>query len=166
MKSVRRQPPATPVRSDLTPMIDVTFLILIFFMLTIRFRTLEGTLDSRMPKDVGMAGTAADPIVRARVTIEVLAEGTRLAADDVGAWDGRGPYRFGPDRRLSYSCGPRRSEDFGVVREYLRSLRESDPELQLVVDARSDTIYADAVAVIDMARALGFDAITLAAARP
>lgn len=36
---------------DLTPMIDVTFLILVFFLCTIKFKTLEGKLDSYLPKD-------------------------------------------------------------------------------------------------------------------
>lgn len=164
MKS-RRRPPVMPrVRSDLTPMIDVTFLILIFFMLTIRFRTLEGKLDAQLPKNVGVNPTHSEPIERARVVIEVLAEGTRLQADSDSAWNGRGPHRFGPDRRLRYSCGPRSSEDIAAVSTYLRSLRELDPTTELVVDARGDTVYADAIAVIDMGSALGYQSITLAGA--
>ncbi len=44
---------------DLTPMIDVTFLLLIFFMLTIKFKILEGKLQSLLPLDKGLASTPA-----------------------------------------------------------------------------------------------------------
>ena len=38
----------------MTPMIDVTFLLLIFFMCTLKFKTLEGKLAAYLPKDVGV----------------------------------------------------------------------------------------------------------------
>lgn len=164
MKFARRMPAMKPVRSDLTPMIDVTFLILIFFMLTIRFRTLEGKLDSQLPKQQGVNPAHSDPVVRARIVIEVLSEGTRLQAASDRLWDGQGPFRFGSDRRLRYSCGPRSSADLAVVRAYLHELRRLDPDTELVVDSRGETVYADAIAVIDMASALGYQTIALAGA--
>ncbi|MDF1837417.1 MAG: biopolymer transporter ExbD, partial [Planctomycetota bacterium] len=39
---------------DMTPMIDVTFLLLIFFMCTLKFKVLEGKLTAYLPKDVGV----------------------------------------------------------------------------------------------------------------
>ncbi|MHC4777732.1 MAG: ExbD/TolR family protein [Planctomycetota bacterium] len=39
---------------SMTPMIDVTFQLLIFFMVTSKFKTLEGKLDAYLPKDRGM----------------------------------------------------------------------------------------------------------------
>ncbi|MGQ0554192.1 MAG: ExbD/TolR family protein [Planctomycetota bacterium] len=41
------------VESDMTPMIDVTFQLIIFFICTIKFKTLEGKLATQLPKDVG-----------------------------------------------------------------------------------------------------------------
>ncbi len=38
---------------DLKPLIDVTFQLLIFFMITINFKTEEGNLNSFLPKDRG-----------------------------------------------------------------------------------------------------------------
>ena len=43
------------VKLELTPMIDVTFLILIFFMCTLKFKTLEGKLVSYLPTDKGLS---------------------------------------------------------------------------------------------------------------
>ena len=39
---------------EMTPMIDVTFLLLIFFMCTLKFKVLEGKLGPYLPKDVGV----------------------------------------------------------------------------------------------------------------
>jgi len=47
---------------EMTPMIDVTFLLLIFFMCTLKFKTLEGKLAAYLPKDVGVNQADAEPI--------------------------------------------------------------------------------------------------------
>ena len=39
---------------NMTPMIDVTFQLLIFFIVTLRFRVLEKKLDSYLPTDYGL----------------------------------------------------------------------------------------------------------------
>ena len=41
--------------ADMTPMIDVVFQLLIFFMLTMQFKEIEGKLLSQLPKDKGLA---------------------------------------------------------------------------------------------------------------
>lgn len=47
---------------NMTPMIDVIFQLIIFFMCSIHFKSLEGKLYSYLPKDKGMAMTAVtDP---------------------------------------------------------------------------------------------------------
>jgi biopolymer transport protein ExbD len=40
-------------RLNMTPMIDVVFQLLIFFMLACRFKTEEGRLDNHLPKGIG-----------------------------------------------------------------------------------------------------------------
>ena len=42
------------IKMDMTPMIDVVFQLMIFFMCTIKFKTLEGKLTAYLPKDVGV----------------------------------------------------------------------------------------------------------------
>jgi biopolymer transport protein ExbD len=166
MKRKPRRSFASPIRMDLTPMIDVTFLLLIFFMLTISFTTLDHKLESRLPKHQGGNPSEAPPSMPARVVIEVLVEGTRLEPVGDGPWSGVGPHRFGDDRVLRYTCGPRAFRALADVQRYLTLELARDPELELVVDARRDTIYADALAVIDLAGVVGIDTVTLAAARP
>lgn len=62
---------------EMTPMIDVTFLLLIFFMCTLKFKTLEGKLAAYLPKDVGVNQDDAEPIEK----VEIL---VRLKRDSAG----------------------------------------------------------------------------------
>ena len=59
-------------KMDMTPMIDVTFQLLIFFMCTLHFSTAEGILSSNLPKDVGVHSVAVttNPTDAIKVTVE------------------------------------------------------------------------------------------------
>jgi biopolymer transport protein ExbD len=49
---------------QMAPMIDVVFQLIIFFMCSIHFKSLEGKLYSYLPKDKGMSSTmVSDPIL-------------------------------------------------------------------------------------------------------
>jgi biopolymer transport protein ExbD len=50
----RKKQTVEEVKMELTPMIDVVFLLLIFFIVTIKFKVLEGKLETELPKDVGV----------------------------------------------------------------------------------------------------------------
>ncbi len=58
-KSMLEEMAETEVSVDMTPMIDVVFQLLIFFMCTLRFITLEGMLAAQLPKDVGLNASSA-----------------------------------------------------------------------------------------------------------
>ena len=60
---------------NMTPMIDVVFQLLIFFMLTLHFKEVEGKLLSQMPK-VGIQSVDVPPPPREEVRIFVCAGGT------------------------------------------------------------------------------------------
>ncbi len=76
-------------------MIDVTFLLLIFFMCTLNFRTLEGHLSAYLPKDAGVNdGLPAEPPTPP-IDLEVIATAAggqaflsyRLEGQDLGNLD-------------------------------------------------------------------------------
>ncbi len=48
------------VEMQMTPMIDVTFLLLIFFLCSIKFKLLDGKLAAYLPRDVGVNATPLD----------------------------------------------------------------------------------------------------------
>ena len=69
----RRKSRLLPV--DMTPMIDVTFLLLIFFIVTLKFKILEGRLDAALPKDRGTSTSEAEEIDKIDILIKVAEPG-------------------------------------------------------------------------------------------
>ncbi len=62
--------------ADMTPMIDVTFQLIIFFICTIKFKTLEGKLETQLPKDVGVNSSPVD-ILLEKVEIYINVDKSR-----------------------------------------------------------------------------------------
>jgi biopolymer transport protein ExbD len=62
---------------DMTPMIDVVFQLLTFFMLTLKTVITEGDFDIRMPLGPSAGAVSDDPIPPVRVRIAAGADGER-----------------------------------------------------------------------------------------
>lgn len=161
----RRRPSPPPVKVELTPLIDVTFLILIFFLFTIRFKTLEGRLEAWLPKDVGGGRADTVPVERARIAVQVVSPGERLDPISSRPWSGEGAWRHGEDRVLRYDAGPHPTSSLPAVVRWLTDLHAENPELEVVIDAREGVDYADVVGLVDAARLIGCESITFAGVR-
>ena len=55
-------------RPDMTPMIDVVFQLLVFFLVTMKFKTLDMKIEAFLPKDRGLAATLSTPEEKPKVT--------------------------------------------------------------------------------------------------
>ena len=66
------------VEADMTSMIDVVFLLLIFFMLATKFKMPEGTLRSYLPKNRGESNSR--PILSETCRITLMSEGGQVRA--------------------------------------------------------------------------------------
>ena len=111
---------------EMTPMIDVTFLLLIFFMCTLRFKTLEGKLSAYLPKDVGPNPESVEPIQQVEILLRVKnpggklrPDGTRYTNDDETQ---RKRFIYDDSRELEYSVGLRKTRD---LEELARRLRKT-----------------------------------------
>jgi biopolymer transport protein ExbD len=82
----RRMPEETkPDQTNMTPMIDIVFQLLIFFMLSMHFKEVEGKLMSQLPKDKGLAPTHVLQPELQEVRIVICAGGdTRMHLHDKG----------------------------------------------------------------------------------
>ena len=148
---------------EMTPLIDVTFLLLIFFLLTIKFKILEGKLAAYLPKDVGVNTSPAEPKEKVEIRIDVKKEGTKLS-----------PYLDGPyipgkherfefqegTRVLEYSIGPKTFKDLDKVQERLKELFKADKERPATIDCREGSVYGDMVPILDAAIEVGYRDIT------
>ena len=170
--SVIREIAAEESKLEMTPMIDVTFLLLIFFMCTIKFKTLEGKLAAYLPKDVGVNPSEAvertEPIL---VRLDLVRAGTRLDPRDaaekrsrdprkVAPWRGSGRFVFGNDREVSLVVGPRGVAGLEDLESRLVTLFAADPERAVKIDVRSGVVYEDVVGVVDRVALAGFTDVT------
>ena len=72
----RKKAEIEDVPMDLTPMIDVVFLLLIFFIVTIKFKVLEGKLETELPKDVGVNSQPVDEVLE-KIEIDITPDKSR-----------------------------------------------------------------------------------------
>ena len=122
----RRQRTASrPIRMDMTPMVDLAFLLLTFFILTTSLRRLEGL---ELVAPLGQGGKVPDR------SLTFLVGGKDTIFGYAGAFDPAStvPKRYGLDQ----------------VRFSLRSL-EDTTGLALFIKPRYNTRYADVVGLVD-----------------
>ena len=150
---------------EMTPMIDVTFLLLIFFMCTLKFKTLEGKLSAYLPKDVGMSTSQAEPKEKVEIKLKVLKAGGRLNPEGTGPWDPSSGERFVFDntRVIQLSVGPKKTTNIDEIARQLKLLHSADPERGCTIDAQKGVVYGDVVGVLDAALAADFTDITFVA---
>ena len=70
----RRARPKPKLQPPLTPMIDVTFQLLLFFLLTTTFRQQEGQLPSTLPKKGGDSPGIQVPLQAVRIVLRPTGE--------------------------------------------------------------------------------------------
>jgi biopolymer transport protein ExbD len=155
------------ITGDMTPMLDVVFQLMIFFMCTIKFKTLEGKLTAYLPKDVGVNPTPPTaPLEKVDIVVKVLKEGTKLQPLRDDPYDPAvgGAYRYGPDRVLQFQVGPMVTSNPTELMQRLKQLHTAQPDRAATIDPKFkpfSTTYADLVAALNAAVLAGFSDITL-----
>lgn len=127
----------------MTPMIDVVFLLLIFFVCTASFQIAEQIL----PSNVLSAGSTEAP----------LAEPVDLPLDQIVVrtqMDGGRP---------AWTVNEQRYETLGEVERVLRSVYAVEPNLPLILHNEDDVPLGSVIDVYDLARVIGFEEIQFAA---
>jgi biopolymer transport protein ExbD len=151
-------------KMEMTPMIDVTFLLLIFFLLTLKFKILEGKLAAYLPKDVGNQTTSSDVIEKVEIKLTVLEAGTKMDPQDpTKPWNGETRFEY-VGRKIRYHVGPQKTEDVRVLKERIQRLydqaKRTGETRPMTIDARKGICYKDVIQVLDAAVEIGFEDIT------
>ncbi|MCK5943787.1 MAG: biopolymer transporter ExbD, partial [Planctomycetes bacterium] len=151
-------------KSDMTPMIDVVFLLIVFF-LCIEFKVLESRLDAFLPTDRGSAPTRVDVQEQLVVRVHVADPGTEVRPEHARAVDGRPPRFRLVGHRVRVEVGPVACPDLDAGRRELLRLANSadsmvpDPRtggrkrIPLVVEGYPGTRYDDIARTADLCRA-------------
>jgi len=75
-----------PVPLNVTPLIDIIFCLIIFFMCSFHFKQLEGKIESWLPKDKGVQGTPlANPVLEEIRVILTVDKDTHATIRKLGA---------------------------------------------------------------------------------
>lgn len=155
----------------MTPMVDIVFQLLIFFMLACRFRTTDGKLDAYLPKNRGQGttGKIAINLQEVRVKLLWIVPGTtRETRDPVNGQTMLkiGQIRFRNERNrfgeilpnykglYSYICKAR--DQYRPTKNY--------PTMPVIIDARPQVPFKHVMYAMNECIRAGIKDITFAAA--
>lgn len=153
------------VKPDMTPMIDVTFLLLIFFIVTLKFKVLEGRLDAALPKDRGTSTTEAEEVEKIDILMTV-AEPGKLIPDE--SLKGLKIYQ---GRRIRIEIGTQRwyydPSDIDDVYDPIPGLPTflstyDKEETPVSLDARKGINYGDVIILLDVVVREEFEKVSFA----
>ena len=139
-----RQRAGTTIGFNATPMIDVIFLLTIFFMLVTRFSSAE-----QIPMDLPRPANSQAKVTRMpdRVVINC-----RL-----------GDTSSGLGRTVLYSVGPNQPESLAVIADRLAVLKSESPSIKAVVRADRRLHYVEVRAVMHAIAECGIEMLSVVA---
>ena len=138
------------VKLSITPLIDVAFLLLIFFMSAMKFKTLERKVAAFLPKDRGLAKTKIKLEEKPKITVElkrtkgekhtrVKLLDSEIGIDEVG---------------------------FSELRRRIAGIKKQSDELPGEINAWAEVPHSDVVKAIDAFMAAEITDITFVGAPP
>ncbi len=142
--TIKNRRTAAPITVVMTPMIDVVFLLLVFFLCTSSFQTPEEDLTANLLVETEAAGVGSP--------LESLPDLDELVL--VG-------HLMGGSARWSINGGE--ELDARALAERLAAFAEIDRGLPVTIDAGPAVLLGEVVEAYDMARRAGFAEVRLAA---
>lgn len=127
----------------MTSMIDIVFLLLIFFVVGAAGVVPEKLLPAELPPQGALAGETVQPVPSDRIDIWL-----RVERNDQG--------------QTVVDMNGTRYTDLTFLKSQLRTLAELDPENPLVLDTAPDVPLGDVVDLFDTCRSAGFQKIEFA----
>jgi len=141
------------VKLDMTPMIDVTFQLLIFFMCTIKFKMLEGKLAAYLPKDQGVNNTPMEKPLD-KMDLRILTSGAHEGQDP------RFPRKKRKIQDITYYVSGFRTTDIKAFKAKVAAIHKASPETKATLAPDEDTLTDYVVKVMDACIEVGLTDIT------
>jgi len=138
----RKKTEVEEVEMDLTPMIDVVFLLLIFFIVTMKFKILEGKLETELPKDVGVNRSEVDELLE-KIEINIFPD-------------------KGRENGMKVFVNGRTMESLATLRAELKRWFDIDEATRTTLYPESQINYEQVIKVVDVVLGVGLTDITFA----
>ncbi len=129
VSKISREAAEEEVEMQMTPMIDVTFLLLIFFMCSIKFKLLDGKLAAYLPRDVGVNATPADEMME-KIDIELRRKETA---------------RYG----FTFAINGKKLNRLKDIHDQIKMYHTRDPDAKATIYAHKGVQYGHVVKVVN-----------------
>ncbi|MEE9391141.1 MAG: biopolymer transporter ExbD [Planctomycetota bacterium] len=138
---------------NMTPMIDVTFQLLIFFIVTLKFKTLEKKLNSYLPTDLGL--NASNEIVEDVFITVKLRQPLKAVAGRSWRSPKKTKFLFESEEITGSSNNALRE-----IKKRLKLFRAQQPEAKGKIDAAFGVPHMHVVGILDVFHAVGYETIS------
>ncbi len=140
-----------PVNINVTPLVDVIFCLCVFFMISFKFKQLEGKFDSWLPKGKGATGS---------VQIEGILDEVRVAM----FWDE-------VNKRTVRQLGTRRVDSDEELSDLIKAghdawVRMNKPDTPVTIDAEARVPWEAVITVMNLCKKNRIDKIEFALGAP
>lgn len=153
-KPKKRQLAAGETQMDMTPMIDCTFQLIIFFIISLRFKVLENKLVSHLPTNFGSA-TSSQFIDEKFLTVTLRQRGTDV--------DDRPLLRRGTLYEIEgQSIGGTEDEVVAAIDARIAKFKTDVPEAKGKISTMPGVPHERVVRILDLFHKSGYEMITVA----
>ena len=140
-----------PVAINVTPLVDIIFCLCVFFMISFKFKQLEGKFDSWLPKTKGSAGS---------VQVEGILDEVRVAM----WWDEA-------NKRTVRQLRTRRVDDDEELANLIKEAHDdwvkmNKPDTPVTIDAEARVPWEDVIRVMNLCKRNKIDKIEFALGAP
>ncbi len=140
-----------PVAINVTPLVDVIFCLCVFFMISFKFKQLEGKFDSWLPKGKGATGS---------MQVEGILDEVRVAM----WWDEA-------NNKTVRQLGSRKIADDEELSNLIREghdawVRQNKPDVPVTIDAEARVPWEDVIKVMNLCKRNKIDNIEFALGAP
>jgi biopolymer transport protein ExbD len=141
-----------PVGINVTPLVDIIFCLCVFFMISFKFKQIEGKFDTWLPKNKGTGGAGAD---ESAVIKEI-----RVAM----FWDAE-------KEETVRQLGAKRIQNDEELEQLIKAQKEAfiqknEPDVPLTIDAEHRVPWGEVITVVNMAKRNNIDKVEFALGLP
>ena len=140
-----------PVAINVTALVDIIFCLCVFFMISFKFKQIEGKFDTWLPKNKGAEGVASGADIIKEIRVAMF-------------WDA-------DNERTVRQLGMRRVESDEELQNLIREahedfVRNNQPDVPVTIDADPRVPWNDVMTVVNLCKRNQIDKIEFAMGAP